>query len=108
MNTMTPGTQSQIDDLLDARASVRQLRRELANRRLALREVKEKLATATDRLEDLLTELEQRQGRLPFADDAQAEAPSNGSAKLTMGKGARKHAAAAAGRAGQSSWKETR
>jgi hypothetical protein len=106
MMTMNNGVQSQIDDVLDARAAVRQLRLEVTKRRQALAEVRDKLATASGRLEDLLTELEQKQGRLPFGDDAQAQddAPSP-AARPSNGRG-RKRAAVA--HAGQSSWKETR
>jgi hypothetical protein len=106
MNTMTNGTQSQIDDLLDARAAIRQLRHELTNRRLALREVKDKLATATGRLEDVLTELEQRQGRLPFPDDAGSAPLTAGQADTYTSKSGRTVKRRAV--AGQSSWKETR
>jgi hypothetical protein len=107
MNTMTNGTQSQIDDLLDARAELRRLRKQVAACRLALRASKEQLATATDRLEDILTELEQRQGRLPFGDDAQADGPPQADTYTsTSGRTVKRRAVA--GRAGQSSWKETR
>jgi hypothetical protein len=117
MNTMSPSADA-VDDLLDARSEVRRLRKLVLQQRIALKQAKESLAGALERVETCFDELEQRQGRLPFGDDAgsapltagQADAarPSNGSAKLTVGKGAPKHAAAAAGRAGQSSWKETR
>jgi hypothetical protein len=105
MLTMTPGTQSQIDDLLDARATVRQLEKELLRRRLAVREIKEKLAAAIDRLEDTFVELEQKQGRLPFGDDtAEAGAPPPAAARPASGRPGkgRKPIAAKIG------WSETR
>src|SRR5258707_14549871 len=106
MNTMS--RQLQIDDLLDARAEVRVLRKELLQRQEAFRAVRHRLMTATNRVEGLLTELEQQQGRLPFAEAEEAEAP----APVARPSNRRKsRQAAAAGstespRAGQSSWKE--
>lgn len=67
--------QDVIDDLCDARATVRTLRGELQKRRIAFHEAKDKLAKATNRLEDVLTEIEQHQGRLPFADQPEAAVP---------------------------------
>jgi hypothetical protein len=104
MNTMSHSADA-VDDLLDARSEVRRLRKLVLQQRIALKQAKESLAGALERVETCFDELEQRQGRLPFLDADEAAA---GSAKLTVGKGAPKHAAAAAGRAGQSSWKETR
>lgn len=73
--------QEQLDDLLDARAEIRRLRQDVLKKRLALREAKAKLSTATDKIEDTLTEIEQRQGRLPFdeAEHVEVTPPANGS-----------------------------
>jgi predicted nucleic acid-binding Zn-ribbon protein len=70
----------QLEELLDSRANIRALEKELLKRRLALRETKTKLSAARDKIEDTLTEIEQRQGRLPF-DEAEATEvvpPANG------------------------------
>lgn len=101
MQTMTT-SQSQIDELLDTRAEIRTLRKELLKRRIEFQTCKSKLSKAVDRLEDVLTELEQRQGRLPFPeiDDGGAPDPA---ARPSNGRH-RKPAAMA----GQSSWKDTR
>lgn len=71
----------QLDELLDKRAEIRRLRQEVLKRRLALRETKAKLEAMTDGLEDVLTEIEQRQGRLPFdeAEATEVSPPANGS-----------------------------
>jgi predicted nucleic acid-binding Zn-ribbon protein len=77
--------QSKIDDLCDVRASVRALRKEVQKRHIALNDARDKLRKATSRLEDVLTEIEQHQGRLPFVEDQPAvaaeAAPSNGNGK---------------------------
>ena|ERR1700734_882521 len=74
----------QIDDLLDARAELRRLRIELTEKRvtlhkspafLAYKRVKQELAAIGDQFEEVLTEIEQKQGRLPFMAEG-AEAPS--------------------------------
>jgi hypothetical protein len=106
MLTMNSGTQSQIDDLLDARATIRQLRLELAKRRLAYLECKERLATASERLEDVLTEFEQKQGRLPFGDDAAEAGPAEGANTYTGKASGRKVKRRAV--SGESNWSDTR
>jgi hypothetical protein len=72
-----------VDELLDARAELRRLRIELTEKRVALHQcaaflayqrVKQELAATADQFEECLTELEQKQGRLPFMAEAQAEA----------------------------------
>lgn len=71
----------QIDDLLDARAELRRLRIELTEKRVTLHQsaafkayarVKEELRATSDQFEEVLTELETRQGRLPFMAEDQA------------------------------------
>jgi hypothetical protein len=64
--------QQQLDDILDARAKLRQQRVAVENARITLNQAKIALKETKDHWEDLLTEVEQRQGRLAF-DDAQAE-----------------------------------
>jgi hypothetical protein len=102
MQTMTT-SQSAIDDVLDSRAMIRTLEKELLKRRIEFRAAKEKLADARARLEENLTQLEQRQGRLPFPEADQTDAPAP-AARPSNGRGGKRVAAAA----GQSSWKETR
>jgi hypothetical protein len=99
--------QLQIDDLLDARADVRALRKALTAKRIELADIRARLTTASDRLENLLTELEQQQGRLPFGADEPAEAPAKAPAKAPPPRSnGRKHRQPAA--AGQSDWREGR
>jgi predicted nucleic acid-binding Zn-ribbon protein len=71
----------QLEELLDARANIRALEKELLKRRIALRETKTKLSDARGKIEDTLTEIEQRQGRLPFdeAEAVEVKPPANGS-----------------------------
>jgi hypothetical protein len=79
----------QIDELLDARAELRRLRIELTEKRITLHQsipfkayqrVKEELRATSDAFEECLTELEQKQGRLPFMEEAAPSVPigSNG------------------------------
>jgi hypothetical protein len=70
MTTMN-AQREQLDDLLDARAEIRMLRTELTKRRAAVAEIKGKLASLTTRFEDVLTEIEVKQGRLPFKEPAE-------------------------------------
>jgi hypothetical protein len=46
-------SQNQIDDLLDTRAEIRMLRKELLKRKIAYQECKSKLTAASTRLETL-------------------------------------------------------
>jgi hypothetical protein len=101
MQTMTTSS-AVIDDILDTRARIRTLEKELLKRRIEFRAAKEELADARARLEENLTQLEQRQGQLPFP-EAEDDAPSP-SARPSNGRGGKRVAAAA----GQSSWKESR
>jgi DNA repair exonuclease SbcCD ATPase subunit len=73
----------QIDDLLDARAELRRLRIELTEKRVTLhkspayqafKRVKQELAAIGDQFEEVLTEIEQKQGRLPFM--AESDGPA--------------------------------
>jgi hypothetical protein len=85
-----------LDDALDARALIRRLKQEL-------RDCRERLAAARERMEKSLDELEQRQGRLPFGDDAEAEAAApSPPARAAVNGRPRKRAAARVG------WSETR
>jgi hypothetical protein len=71
--------QQQLDDILDARAKLRQQRIAVDNARITLNQAKIALKETKEHWEDLLTEVEQRQGRLQFddaeAEQAQAQAP---------------------------------
>ena len=60
----------QLDEVLDARAQIRELRKRVIETKAAWNEAKSELSAASDRLEGVLTELEQKQGRLPFDPDA--------------------------------------
>ena len=73
--------QDQLEELLDKRAEIRRLRQDVLKKRVALRESKTRLAALVDGLEDVLTEIEQRQGRLPFdeAEATEVTPPANGS-----------------------------
>jgi hypothetical protein len=92
------GQRDQIDDLCDARAEVRALRVELDKRRLAFRDARAELRTATERLEDVLNQIEQGQGRLPFPEEQAAEARP-AAAAVDGSNGRRRKSAAAAARA---------
>ena len=77
--TMANSTaQQQLDDILDARAKLRQQRLAVANARIALNQAKTALADTKEHWEDLLTEVEQRQGRLQFGDAAVEVNPTVG------------------------------
>jgi hypothetical protein len=102
MNTMSHSADA-VDDLLDARSEVRRLRKLVLQQRIALKQAKESLAGALERVETCFDELEQRQGRLPFPEaDDQAEAPAPAE-RPSNGRKAKR-----AAMAGTSSWKETR
>ena len=60
-------------EILDARAEIRSLRKRVTETKAAWQTAKGELRDASDRLENVLTEIEQKQGRL-FGDDDQAEA----------------------------------
>ncbi len=64
----------QLDDLLDTRAEIRRLRKAVEQTKAAYAQAKGELASATERAEEVLTEIEQKQGRLPF--DAEGEKPA--------------------------------
>jgi hypothetical protein len=96
-----------VEDLLNARAEVRRLRKLMIDRRAQLRQTKLDLAAATDRLEDHLTELEQHQGRLPFA-EVDAEAPAPAPRAHANGRRQRAPDLGPAPKAPQSNWQETR
>ena len=89
MLTMGPGPE-QLDELLDARAKIRMLRKELTKRRIAVKEIKDKLETISTRFEDVLTEIEVRQGRLQFgevnAKQEQAAAPASAQVRVKRPK----------------------
>jgi predicted nucleic acid-binding Zn-ribbon protein len=67
-----------LEEVLDARAEIRSLRKRVTQTKEAWQEAKGELAAASDRLENALTDIEQRQGRL-FGDDDQAEPKSRAS-----------------------------
>lgn len=66
----------QLDDLMDERAKIRTLRRAVADTRSAYNQAKDDLAAASSRAEEILTQIEQKQGRLSF--DADATPPKRG------------------------------
>ena len=76
---MASSAQAQLDELIDARGKLRKLRLDRENARIALNQAKTALREYVEQWEDLLTEIEQRQGRLQFDDaeaqPAQAQAP---------------------------------
>ena len=82
MNT----AEQQLDDILDARAELRRKRIALNDAKIALNQAKTALSETKAHWEDLLTEVEQKQGRLSFegaleqeqaeAAEAEAEAPA--------------------------------
>jgi hypothetical protein len=60
--------QEHLNDLFDTRAEIRRLQKAVKDTRAAALEAKSELAEATKRAEGILTEMEQRQGRLAFDD----------------------------------------
>ena len=64
----------QIDDLLDARGEIRRLSKIVADARDVWVGAKSELTAAKTKLEGVLDELEQRQGRLPFPEPEAKEA----------------------------------
>lgn len=68
----------QLDDVLDARAEMRTLRKRVTETRAAWTLARTELNEASSRLEDVLTEIEQRQGRLPFNPDAKGKKGKRG------------------------------
>ena len=75
---MANTAQQQLDDILDARAKLRQQRVAVDNARITLNQAKIALKETKDHWEDLLTEVEQRQGRLAFDDEVIESRPSIG------------------------------
>lgn len=69
----------QLDDVLDARAQMRALRDKVKTTKAAWDDAKTELRDASERFESVLTEIEQKQGRLPFD-------PSAGKTKGKPGK----------------------
>ncbi len=57
-----------IDDVIDAHAQIRFLRKRVQETKAEWADAKTELATASARLETVLTEIEQQQGRLPLQD----------------------------------------
>jgi hypothetical protein len=67
--------QAQLDDILDARAKLRSARLAFNNARIALNQCKTALNDTKANWEELLTEVEQRQGRLSFEGALEQEQP---------------------------------
>ena len=63
----------QLDDLFDARAEIRRLKKAVAETGAAYSEAKSELKEASARSEEILVQLEHKQGRLEFPED---EAPA--------------------------------
>jgi hypothetical protein len=76
---MASSAQTLLDEILDGRAKLRQQRIAVDSARITLNQAKIALKETKEHWEDLLTEVEQRQGRLAFDDaeaqPAQAQAP---------------------------------
>ena len=58
-----------LDEMLDARAEVRRLKKKVQQSRQAFNEARSELSAASDRLENAITEIEQQQGRLFDSDE---------------------------------------
>ena len=56
----------QLDDLMDTRAEIRRLKKQVADTRAAFNLARSELADKSALAEEILTQMEQRQGRLPF------------------------------------------
>ncbi len=63
---MSQQAQQQLDDILDSRAKLRSARLAFNNARIALNQCRTALNDTKAHWEELLTEIEQRQGRLSF------------------------------------------
>jgi len=61
---------AQLDDLLDARQEMRKWRTAVKQTREAYSAAKSQLSAATARAEEVLTQIEQKQGRLTFEPDS--------------------------------------
>ena len=61
---------AQLDDLLDARQEVRNWRKTVKETREAYNTAKSQLSKATARAEEVLTQIEHKQGRLTFEPDS--------------------------------------
>jgi hypothetical protein len=65
----------QLDDLFDARAEIRRLKKAVAETGAAYSEAKSDLKEASARSEEILVQLEHRQGRLQFGEEEVAPTP---------------------------------
>jgi hypothetical protein len=87
---MSTANREQLNDLFDTRAEVRRLQKVVKDTRAAASEARSELAAASSRAEGILTEMEQKQGRLAFeGDDAQ---PAKRPRKQAGGAQAENHA----------------
>ena len=59
----------QLDDLMDTRAEIRRLRKQVADTKAAFVQAKADLMDKSALAEDILTQIEQHQGRLAFPDE---------------------------------------
>jgi hypothetical protein len=76
---MANQAQQQLDDILDARAAKRDARKAFEAARIAMNQARTTLSEATERVEALMDEVEQKQGRLPFEQAVEHEqAPTQG------------------------------
>jgi hypothetical protein len=85
-------TDPHLDDLFDTRQEIRRLQRLVKETRAAAAEAKSDLAEASKRAEGILTEMEQKQGRLPFEGDDAKPRKKGRPRKQTSGAAAAKHA----------------
>jgi hypothetical protein len=67
----------QLDDLMDARAEIRDLTKLVASTKAAYDQARSDLAKKRSLAEEILVQIEQRQGRLPFDPEA-AKSPRKG------------------------------
>jgi hypothetical protein len=89
---MSTANKQQLDDLFDARAEIRRLKKAVADTRAAFAEAKSELATATARSEEILVQMEHKQGRLEFPEEEAAPTKKGRPRKQTSGDAAVKHA----------------
>lgn len=89
---MSTDNQQQLDDLFDARAEIRRLTKAVDATKAAAAEAKSELAAAKARSEEILVQLEHKQGRLAFDKDEQAVKPKRGRPRKANQAAAANHA----------------
>jgi hypothetical protein len=89
---MNTANKQQLDDLFDARAEIRRLKKAVETTRAAYAEAKAELSAATARSEEILVQLEHRQGRLEFPEEEAAPKTKRRPRKQAGGAAAAKQA----------------